>query len=89
MDMYINEVIDMAELKKRIEEIDKEIAIFQNKAYNENCHTEEEALTEDKLYLRIKEKLAKNQNTAIKELIEVITVNSSGEVKIFWKKDLL
>ena len=85
MDMYINEIIDMANLKARIDKINKELDICRNRTYSEKIHTEAKPLTADTLYSQIKEALSgKHSNVAIKSIIEVITVNSSGEVKIFW-----
>ncbi|MBQ6937120.1 MAG: hypothetical protein IJN36_01245, partial [Clostridia bacterium] len=86
MEMYLNEIIDISALKKQTEEIDKELDKCQSKLLNINNHIEEEPLTADKLYSYIKEVLAGDySNVAMKKVIDVITVNYTGEVKIIWK----
>lgn len=86
MEMYLNEIIDISALKRQTEEIDRELDKCRNKLLKINNHIEEEPLTADKLYSYIKEVLAGNySNVALKKVIDVITVNHEGEVKIIWK----
>lgn len=86
MEMYINEIIDISTLKNRTEEINKELDMCRNKLLIINNNIEEEPLTADKLYSHIKEVLAGDySNVTMKKIIEVITVNHNGDVKIIWK----
>lgn len=86
MDLYVNEIIDIASLKSHVDQIDKELDMCRNKLLSTENHLEEEPLTADKLYSYMKEVLGGNySNVAMKKIIDVITVNDKGEVKIIWK----
>lgn len=86
MEMYINEVIDISSLKDYIQSVDKELESCRTKLLNLENPIEEEPLTANELYSRIKEVLNGNySNTALKKIIETITVNDNGDVKIIWK----
>lgn len=86
MEMYLNEIIDISTLKNQTTALDNELDKCRNKLLNISNHLEEEPLTADKLYSHIKEVLAGDySNIAMKKVIDVITVNHSGEVKITWK----
>lgn len=86
MDMYLNEIIDISTLKTHTQQIEKELNLWRNKLLNLKNNIEEESLTGAELYSYIKEVLGGNySNVSMKKIIEVITVNHEGDVKIVWK----
>lgn len=86
MDMYVNEIIDISTLKKQTQQIDKELDAYRVRLFNIKNNIEEKPLTGTELYSYIKDVLSGNySNVAMKKVIETITVNHEGEVKIVWK----
>ncbi len=86
MDMYVNEVIDITQLKQYVAQINGQIKDYQTKAVVTEDECVNAHMTAEESYQCIKEVLQGNySNIALKKIIDVITVNKFGEIKIVWK----
>lgn len=86
MNMYVNEIITISELKTYIGQINNEIEkcriTLENLSHSETIRP----ITAEELYEHILIVLKGDySNVALKKVIETITVNSDGEIKVIWK----
>ena len=85
-EMYINEVIDLTELKNETEKINKRVALLKSQLIGLQRITEHSHITSEEIFEYIGEVLKGDySNVALKKIIDKIYVNNSGEVKIVWK----
>ncbi len=85
-EMYLNELIDIAELKSSIDEIDKQLLTYEKQLLNSQKTIEKKCITAEEIYDYMKIVLHGNySNIALKKVINMIYVNKDGEIKIEWK----
>lgn len=84
-EMYLNELIDIAEFKASVGEIDKQLQGYKELSDSQKS-PEIEMLSQNEIFGALKSALAGSySNVALKNLIDAIYVNKDGEIKIQWK----
>ncbi len=88
MTMFENDIIDIKELKSRTDEINNEIKEIQKKLDVAKFNIDKEKLLEENVKSRlmdISKALEENNftNSVLSMIIEKISVNENGEVKIY------
>ena len=85
-EMYLNELIDITELKNSVEELDKQLLEYEKQILILQKPVVKKCVTAEELYEYIKIVLRGNySNVALKKVINMIYVNKDGEIKIEWK----